>query len=55
MNLDWLIEQTQTKLKLDWHTGRKNMVNRTVLATASGLDHNKAGFLILMLMIGTKN
>ncbi|PSW33465.1 patatin family protein [Photobacterium phosphoreum] len=47
MNLDWLIEQTQTKLKLDWHTGRKNMINRTVLATASGLDHNQAGFFDL--------
>ncbi|PSV08647.1 patatin-like phospholipase family protein [Photobacterium leiognathi] len=47
MNLDWLLEQTQTNLKLDWETGRKNMANRTVLATASGIDHKETGYFDL--------
>lgn len=47
MDLDWLLEQTKTTLKLDWETGRRNMQNKTVLASASGIDHHQAGFFDL--------
>ena len=38
LNLDWLVEQTQTRLRLDWQKGHSNMQGRTVLACASHAD-----------------
>ncbi len=47
LNLDWLVEQTQTQLPLDWEQGRLNMTHRTVLACASLLKSREAGFFDL--------
>ncbi|MGF1703784.1 patatin family protein [Photobacterium makurazakiensis] len=49
LNLDWLIEQTQTKLELDWQQGRENMRHRTVLATASSVDCHQASYFDLAI------
>ncbi|MEZ9424580.1 patatin family protein [Vibrio lentus] len=49
MNLDWLIEETKTNLKLDWDTGKKNMKYKKVLACASCLYEDKAEFFDLSL------
>jgi predicted patatin/cPLA2 family phospholipase len=48
MDLDWLIEQTQTKLKLDWDQGHLNCVDKTVLVTASDINRQQATYFNLM-------
>jgi predicted patatin/cPLA2 family phospholipase len=47
LNLDWLLEQTQTRLPLDWQQGHKNMRSCTVLASASHADNHQATFFDL--------
>ncbi|WEM43706.1 patatin family protein [Photobacterium sp. DA100] len=47
LNLDWLLEQTQTRLPLDWQQGHKNMRWRTVLACACHADNHRASFFDL--------
>ncbi|EAS45253.1 patatin family protein [Photobacterium profundum] len=47
LNLDWLLEQTQTRLPLDWQQGHENMRSCTVLASASHADNHHATFFDL--------
>ncbi|WP_318513014.1 patatin-like phospholipase family protein [Photobacterium leiognathi] len=47
LDLDWLMQQTQTRFELDWHQGRENMRNRTVLASASNMVSHQASYFNL--------
>ena len=47
LDLDWLLEQTQTRLPLDWQQGHENMRSRTVLACACHADNHRASFFDL--------
>ncbi|QUM86040.1 patatin family protein [Moritella sp. 28] len=47
MDLDWLIEQTKTKIPLDWNRGYENMTNRVVLVTATQADNNQVDYFDL--------
>lgn len=47
LDLEWLVEQTQTQLPLNWEQGHYNMAQRKVLACASLLRTQEAGFFDL--------
>ena len=47
LNLDWLVQQVKSDLRLDWQVGRENMRNRTVLASACGLSEHQACYFNL--------
>ncbi|MEH6454512.1 MAG: patatin family protein [Psychromonas sp.] len=48
MDLDWLIKQTQTNLKLDWAQAYRNCIDKTVLVTASDINKQQAVYFNLM-------